>query len=44
MVFGDGIDIPVHLLTDFRNRFNNSSQNNFRYTAGINFNLGGQSK
>src|SRR5215469_1521979 len=50
MVFGEGIDIPVgrvvpirparvdYLLTDFSNRFNNSNQNNFRYSAGINFN------
>lgn len=53
---GGGIDIPVghvvsirpagvdYLLTDFSNRFNNSNQNNFRYTAGINFNLGSHSK
>jgi hypothetical protein len=53
---GGGIDIPVghvvsirpagvdYLLTNFSNRFNNSNQNNFRYTAGINFNLGSNSK
>jgi hypothetical protein len=56
MAFGGGIDIPVghvvsirpagvdYLFTNFSNRFNNSNQNNFRYTAGINFNLGSQSK
>jgi hypothetical protein len=54
--FGGGIDIPVghvvsirpagvdYLLTNFSNRFNNSNQNNFRYTAGVNFNLGSHSK
>jgi Outer membrane protein beta-barrel domain len=54
MAFGGGIDIPLghkvsirpagldYLYTDFTNRFNNSNQNNFRYTAGINFNLGGR--
>ena len=53
---GGGLDIPVghivsirpagvdYLLTNFSNRFNNSNQNNFRYTAGINFNLGSHSK
>ena len=53
---GGGIDIPVghivsirpagvdYLLTNFSNRFNNSNQNNFRYTAGVNFNLGSHSK
>jgi hypothetical protein len=56
MAFGGGIDIPVghvvsirpaevdYLLTNFSNRFNNSNQNNFRYSGGINFNLGGQSQ
>lgn len=53
-LFGGGVDIPVsklisirpgtvdYLLTNFSNRFNNSNQNNFRYSAGINFNFGGQ--
>ena len=53
MAFGGGVDIPVghtvsirpagvdYLYTNFTNRFNNSDQNNFRYSAGINFNLGG---
>jgi hypothetical protein len=52
MAFGGGIDIPVghtisirpaevdYLFTDFTNAFNNSHQNNFRYSGGINFNLG----
>jgi len=52
MAFGGGVDIPVghavsirpvgidYLYTNFNNRFNGSNQNNFRYTAGINFNLG----
>jgi hypothetical protein len=52
MAFGGGIDIPIghavsirpvgvdYLYTNFNNRFNNSNQNNFRYSAGINFNLG----
>jgi hypothetical protein len=56
MAFGGGIDIPVghvvsirpaeidYLLTNFSNRFNNSNQNNFRYSGGINFNLGGHSQ
>jgi hypothetical protein len=50
--FGGGIDIPVghtisirpveidYLFTDFTNQFNNVHQNNFRYSGGINFNLG----
>jgi len=54
LAFGGGIDIPVgktisirpaeidYLLTDFTNRFNNSNQNNFRYSAGINFSFGGR--
>jgi hypothetical protein len=53
MAFGGGIDIPIghvvsirpvgvdYLYTNFNNRFNNSNQNNFRYTGGITFNLGG---
>ena len=52
MAFGGGIDIPIghtvsirpvevdYLFTDFTNRFNNSNQNNFRYSGGITFNLG----
>ena len=52
MAFGGGIDIPIghvvsirpvgldYLYTNFNNRFNNSNQNNFRYSGGINFNLG----
>jgi hypothetical protein len=50
--FGGGADIPInrhvsfrpaeidYLLTDFNNKFNNGLQHNFRYSAGINFNLG----
>jgi len=50
--FGGGVDIPVgkhisvrpaeidYLLTDFNNPFNNGVQHNFRYTGGLNFNLG----
>ena len=53
MAFGGGVDIPVghvvairpvgidYLFTDFTNKFNNSHQNNFRYTAGITFSFGG---
>jgi hypothetical protein len=53
MAFGGGIDIPIghvvsirpvgvdYLYTNFNNRFNGSNQNNFRYTGGITFNLGG---
>jgi peptidoglycan-associated lipoprotein len=56
MAFGGGIDIPIghrvsirpveidYLYTNFSNRFNNSNQNNFRYSGGINFNLGGPSQ
>jgi len=52
MAFGGGVDIPIgkavsfrpaevdYLLTNFENQFNNSNQNNFRYSAGINFNIG----
>ena len=51
MAFGGGVDIPIgqhisfrpaeidYLLTDFSNQFNNGVQNNFRYSAGINFNI-----
>jgi hypothetical protein len=54
MAFGGGIDIPIghavsirpvgldYLYTNFNNGFNHSNQNNFRYSAGINFNLGGR--
>lgn len=53
MAFGGGLDIPVsrtisirpaeidYFLTDFTNQFNNSNQNNFRYSAGINVSFGG---
>jgi opacity protein-like surface antigen len=56
MAFGGGVDIPVthvisirpaevdYLYTNFTNQFNNSNQNNFRYSGGINFNIGGGSK
>jgi hypothetical protein len=52
MALGGGLDIPIghlvsfrpaeidYLLTDFENPFNNGVQHNFRYSAGINFNLG----
>jgi hypothetical protein len=55
MAFGGGIDIPIHknvqfrpaeidyLLTNFSNQFNNTNQNNFRYSAGINFTFGSAS-
>jgi len=53
MAFGGGVDIPIskvfqfrpveidYLMTDFTNQFNNSSQHNFRYSAGVNFTFGG---
>jgi hypothetical protein len=53
MAIGGGIDIPIshafqfrpveidYLMTRFTNQFNNSSQNNFRYSAGVNFTFGG---
>ena len=56
MAFGGGVDIPIghvvairpaeidYLYTNFTNQFNNSNQNNFRYSGGIVFNLGGRSK
>jgi hypothetical protein len=56
MAFGGGVDIPIghvvairpaevdYLYTNFTNRFNNSNQNNFRYSGGIVFNFGGRSK
>lgn len=52
MAFGGGVDIPIghsvsfrpaeidYLLTNFVNQFNNGVQNNFRYSAGINFSIG----
>jgi|SRR5438034_5887560 len=52
MAFGGGIDFPIgksvsirpveidYLFTDFTNQFNNAHQNNFRYSGGINFNIG----
>jgi Outer membrane protein beta-barrel domain len=55
MAMGGGIDIPInknfqfrpveidYLMTRFTNQFNNSSQNNFRYSAGVNFTFGGSS-
>jgi hypothetical protein len=55
MAIGGGIDIPIsknfqfrpvemdYLMTRFTNQFNNSSQSNFRYSAGINFTFGGSS-
>lgn len=55
MAFGGGVDIPIghvvairpaeidYLYTNFNNRFNNSNQNNFRYSGGIVFNLGNRS-
>ena len=54
MAFGGGVDIPIskvfqfrpveidYLMTDFTNQFNNSSQHNFRYSAGVNFTFGGR--
>ena len=53
MAFGGGVDIQInrtisfrpgeidYLLTVFSNPFTNGNQNNFRYTAGINFTFGG---
>lgn len=55
LALGGGIDIPIHqhiqfrpaeidyLMTRFTNQFNNSSQSNFRYSAGFNFTFGGSS-
>jgi hypothetical protein len=52
MTFGGGLDIPIghkisfrpaeidYLMTNFNNAFTNGLQNNFRYSAGINFNIG----
>jgi len=49
MAFGGGVDIPIgkrvflrpgeidYLMTNFNNQFNSGLQNNFRYSAGINF-------
>lgn len=51
MAVGGGVDIPLghviafrpaefdYLLTHFTNQFANSNQNNFRYSAGLVFNL-----
>jgi Outer membrane protein beta-barrel domain len=56
MVIGGGIDIPInksiqfrpvdldYLMTRFTNQFNNSSQSNLRYSAGVNFTFGGGSR
>jgi len=56
LALGGGIDIPInkafqfrpveidYLMTRFTNQFNNSSQSNFRYSAGVNFTFGGSSK
>lgn len=53
MAVGGGLDLPItslvsirpaeidYLLTNFNNRFNQSNQNNFRYSAGITFTFGG---
>jgi hypothetical protein len=53
LAIGGGIDIPIthsfqfrpaeidYLMTRFTNQFNNSSQNNFRYSAGVNMTFGG---
>jgi hypothetical protein len=55
MTFGGGVDIPLnnhisirpgefdYLLTRFSNAFTNGNQNNFRYSAGVNFGFGGGS-
>jgi hypothetical protein len=55
MAVGGGIDIPIHknvqfrpaevdyLMTNFSNQFNNTNQNNFRFSAGINFTFGNTS-
>jgi hypothetical protein len=55
MTFGGGVDIPLnkrisirpgefdYLLTRFSNAFTNGNQNNFRYSAGLNFSFGGGS-
>lgn len=52
LAIGGGFDIPVnksfevrpveidYLMTRFTNQFNNSSQNNFRYSGGVNFRFG----
>ena len=52
MAIGGGIDIPInkssqfrpvkidYLMTRFTKQFNNSSQNNFRYSAGVNSTFG----
>jgi hypothetical protein len=52
MAIGGGFDIPVgksieirpaeidYLMTRFTNQFNNSSQNNFRYSGGVSFRFG----
>ena len=52
MISVAGLNIPVkrnfqfrpveidYLMTRFTNQFNNSSQNNFRYSAGANFTFG----
>jgi hypothetical protein len=52
MAVGGGVDIPIghrislrpgefdYLLTNFTNQFANNVQNNFRYSAGLVFNLG----
>lgn len=52
MSFGGGVDVPInksvslrpgeidYLLTRFTNRFTNSNQSNFRYSAGVVFTFG----
>ncbi len=56
MAIGGGFDIPVsksfeirpveidYLMTRFTNQFNNSSQNNFRYSGGVSFRFGASGK
>jgi hypothetical protein len=56
MAIGGGFDIPVnksfevrpveidYLMTRFTNQFNNSSQNNFRFSGGVNFRFGPSGK
>ena len=53
MAFGGGVDIPIthmisirpgeidYLLTRFTNKFANTNQNNFRYSAGLVVSFGG---
>ena len=55
LAFGGGVDIPInkvvsirpaeidYLYTRFTNQFTNAGQNNFRYSAGVNFSFGNTS-